>query len=334
MSESSARERRAGMKDLISISDWSADRMRRVLDLALRIKRHPETVCDAMRDRTLVMLFEKPSLRTRLSFEAGMTQMGGHAIYYDLGRSPFGKGKETIEDTARVISRYADIIMGRLFEHSVMRAMATHATVPVINGLTNDEHPTQILADFMTILEQKGRLDGVTLAYVGDGLNNVTHSLMLAGAKLGMNVRVGSPPDASYRPDPAVVRRASRFAAQTGAIIEVADGAPPAVRGADIVYTDTWMSYHIPEEQRQERLTRFLPYQVNAALMKRAKKTAVFMHCLPAVRGCEVTDEVIDGPQSVVFDEAENRLHVHKAIMLHLLGAEPADRPGRRGAGR
>lgn len=314
------------MKDLISISDWTARRIRRVLDLALDLKRNPAAYRDVLRDRTLVMLFEKPSLRTRLSFEAGMTQMGGHAIYYDLGRSPFGRGKESIEDTARVISRYADIVMARLFEHSIIRALAAHAAIPVINGLTNDEHPTQILADLMTILEHKGRLQGVTLAYVGDGLNNVTHSLMLAGAKMGMNVRVGSPDDASYRPDPAVVRRASKFAAKTGARIEVARGAVDAVRGADVVYTDTWMSYHIPEEQMNDRKVRFMPFQVNAALMRRAKRSAVFMHCLPAVRGCEVTDDVIDGPRSVVFDEAENRLHIHKAIMVHLLGAAPGGR--------
>ncbi len=307
------------MKDLLSISDWTAARIRSVLALGLDLKRDPAKYRDAMRDMTLVMLFEKPSLRTRVSFEAGATQMGGHAIYYDLGTSPLGKGKESVEDTARVLSRYADVIMARLFRHRDIVALAKHATVPVINGLTNDEHPTQILADLMTILEKKGRLEGLTLAYLGDGLNNVTHSLMLAAAKVGMNVRIGCPDDPAYRPDPAVVRRTALCAGKTGSAVEITAGAAAAAKGADVVYTDSWMSYHIPEEQMAGRKARFAPYQVNAALMKGARKGAIFMHCLPAVRGCEVTAEVIDGPQSVVFDEAENRLHVHKAIMLHLL---------------
>ncbi len=307
------------MKDLLSISDWTAPRIRSVLALGLDLKRDPAKYRDAMRDMTLVMLFEKPSLRTRVSFEAGATQMGGHAIYYDLGTSPLGKGKESVEDTARVLSRYADVIMARLFRHRDIVALAKHAMVPVINGLTNDEHPTQILADLMTILEKKGRLEGLTLAYLGDGLNNVTHSLMLAAAKVGMNVRIGCPDDPAYRPDPAVVRRTALCAGKTGSAVEITAGAAAAAKGADVVYTDSWMSYHIPEEQMAGRTARFAPYQVNAALMKGARKGAIFMHCLPAVRGCEVTAEVIDGPQSVVFDEAENRLHVHKAIMLHLL---------------
>ncbi|MBU4459081.1 MAG: ornithine carbamoyltransferase [Verrucomicrobia bacterium] len=307
------------MKDLLSISDWTAARIRSVIALGLDLKRDPAKYRDAMRDMTLVMLFEKPSLRTRVSFEAGATQMGGHAIYYDLGTSPLGKGKESVEDTARVLSRYADVIMARLFRHRDIVALAKHATVPVINGLTNDEHPTQILADLMTILEKKGRLEGLTLAYLGDGLNNVTHSLMLAAAKVGMNVRIGCPDDPAYRPDPAVVRRTALCAGKTGSAVEITAGAAAAAKGADVVYTDSWMSYHIPEEQMAGRKARFAPYQVNAALMKGARKGAIFMHCLPAVRGCEVTAEVIDGPQSVVFDEAENRLHVHKAIMLHLL---------------
>jgi ornithine carbamoyltransferase len=307
------------MKDLLSISNWTAARIRSVLALGLDLKRDPAKYRDAMRDLTLVMLFEKPSLRTRVSFEAGATQMGGHAIYYDLGTSPLGKGKESVEDTARVLSRYADVIMARLFRHRAIVALAKHATVPVINGLTNGEHPTQILADLMTILEKKGRLEGLTLAYLGDGLNNVTHSLMLAAAKVGMNVRIGCPDDPAYRPDPAVVRRTALCAGKTGSAVEITAGAAAAAKGADVVYTDSWMSYHIPEEQMTGRMARFAPYQVNAALMKGARKGAIFMHCLPAVRGCEVTAEVIDGPQSVVFDEAENRLHVHKAIMLHLL---------------
>ncbi len=314
------------MKDLVSIAQWSAARIRRLLDLALDVKRHSGRYRDAMRDRTLVMLFEKPSLRTRVSFEAAMTQMGGHAIYYDLGSSPLGRGKESVEDTARVLSRYADAIMARMFRHADIVALARHSGVPVINGLTNDEHPTQILADLLTILERKGRLDGLTLAYVGDGLNNVTHSLMLGVARLGLHMRIGCPDEAAYRPDPAVVRRAARLARASGARIDIVADAREAVRGADVVYTDSWMSYHIPEEQKAERMARFLPYQVNSALMRRARRSAIFLHCLPAVRGCEVTDEVIDGPRSAVFDEAENRLHIHKALLLHLVAGVPAPR--------
>ncbi len=316
------------MNDLISISQWTADRIERVLELAVDVKRRSREYRLALADRTLVMLFEKPSLRTRVSFEAAMTQLGGHAIYYELGTSPLGKGKETLEDTARVLSRYADAIMARLYRHADIVALARHATVPVINGLTNDEHPTQILADLMTILEHKRKLRGLTLAYLGDGLNNVTHSLLLAAARVGLHMRVGCPDDPAYRPDPAVVARARQIARRTGAQIAITADARAAVRGADVVYTDSWMSYHIPADQLEERRARFAPYQVTAALMRRARAGAIFLHCLPATRGYEVTDEVIDGPQSVVLDEAENRLHVHKAVLLHLVAGVGA--PARR----
>ncbi len=307
------------MKDFLTMAQCPSGLLRDLIDLTLEVKRRPAAFADTMRRRTLVMLFEKPSLRTRVSFETGMSQMGGHAIYYDLGKSPFGKGKESIEDTARVLSRYADLIMARLFEHQVIVELARHATVPVINGLTNDAHPTQILADLVTIREHKGPLKGLTLAYLGDSRNNVTHSLLAGCTKVGMSVRVGCPPGAEFNPDPAMVKMANGFAKRTGGHIVITDDPAEAVRGADIVYTDSWMSYHIPEEQTAARRKVFLPYQVNARLMRKAKKNAIFMHCLPTTRGCEVTAEVVDGPQSVVFDEAENRLHAHKAIMLRLL---------------
>lgn len=309
------------MKDLVSLADWPQKAMLETIDLGIALKRRPGDYARAMERRTLVMLFEKPSLRTRISFEIGMTQMGGHAIYYDLGTSPLGAGKETVEDTAKVLSRYADVIMARLFSHATIAGLARHATVPVINGLTNDEHPTQILADLMTIVEHKRRLKGLTLAYLGDGCNNVTHSLMLGCAKVGMSIRVACPREPAFSPDPKVLKRALKIARTTGAAVDVTDDAARAIRGADVVYTDSWMSYHIPEEQMAVRRERFMPYQITGALMRKAAKDAIFMHCLPAVRGCEVTAEVIDGPQSVVFDEAENRLHIHKAIMLRLLDA-------------
>lgn len=309
------------MKDLVSLADWPRKAIDDTLALGLDLKRNPAKYASVMERRTLVMLFEKPSLRTRVSFEIGMTQMGGHAIYYDLGTSPLGAGKETVEDTAQVLSRYADVIMARLFEHSTIVGLANHATIPVINGLTNDEHPTQILADLMTIVEHKGRLEGLRLAYLGDGRNNVTHSLMLGCAKVGMHLRVGCPREPAFSPHPDFVKRALKIARTTGAEVDITDNAARAVRGADVVYTDSWMSYHIPEEQMAGRRERFMPYQITGELMRKAKKNAIFMHCLPAVRGCEMTADVIDGPQSVVFDEAENRLHIHKAIMLRLMSA-------------
>jgi ornithine carbamoyltransferase len=307
---------RRSMKDLIEIAQMSPKALRALLDLGHDLKRRPAHYARAMEGRTLCMLFEKPSLRTRVSFETGMSQLGGHAIHYDLGGSPFGAGKESIADTARTLSRYVDVIMARLFAHRDLLALAKHATVPVINGLTDDAHPTQALADLLTIEERTGRLAGRTLAYLGDGHNNVTHSLLAACAKTGMHVRVASPP--GHAPEARALRRAQAFARASGATIQVTERPAEAVRGADVVYTDTWMSYHIPEEQKPSRMKLFLPYQVNAALMRRAQRNAIFLHCLPAQRGCEVTDEVMDGPASAVFDQAENRLHMHKAVMLTL----------------
>lgn len=308
------------MKDLLTIADCSPAWINGTLDLALDVKRRPEAYAEAMKRRTLIMIFEKPSLRTRVSFETGMTQMGGHAIYYDMSTSPLGAGKESIQDTARVLSRFVDVVMARLFSHATMRDMARHATVPVINGLTDYAHPTQILADLMTVREHKGALKGLKLAYLGDSNNNVTHSLLAGCAKVGMHIAVGCPDDPVYRPGPAPLRKAQAAAKKSGSEIVVTADPAAAVAGADVVYTDSWMSYHIPSEQMEARVRALMPYQVTAGLMKKARKNALFMNCLPAQRGCEQTAEVIDGPQSVVFDEAENRLHAHKAVLLKLLG--------------
>jgi len=308
------------MNHLITLESWSSAAILRVLDLADRVKAAPREYCDAMRRKTLMMIFEKPSLRTRVSFETGCTQMGGHAIFYDLATSPLSSGKENVADLVRVVSRYVDIIMGRLFEQAHIEEMARLASVPVINALTNYEHPCQILADLQTIREKKGGLKGLTLAYLGDGNNNVTHSLLFGCAKVGMTIRVGCPPGSEYEPLPAVLASARKTGKKTGAEVVVTSDALEAARGADVVYTDSWMSYHIPQHKQESRVKVFTPYQVNAKLMKAAKKDAIFMNCLPAVRGYEQTAEVIDGPNSVVFDEAENRLHVQKAIMLTLLG--------------
>lgn len=309
------------MTHLITLKDWSPEQIREVLTLAKDVKANPEKYERAMQRKTLLMIFEKPSLRTRLSFEAGMTQMGGHAIYYHTGNSPMGSGKETISDSIKTASRFVDVIMARLFKHTDLQEMAEHATVPVINALTDDSHPCQILADLQAIEEKKGTLTGLKLAYLGDGFNNVTHSLMFGGTKMGMHVSVGSPAGADYSPRVDVVAACEKFAAASGGSVTVTDDPIAAIKEADVVYTDSWMSYHIPKDQEEARINKFMPYQVNAALMAHAKPDAVFMNCLPAIRGCEQTAEVIDGPQSIVFDEAENRLHAQKAVILTLCNA-------------
>lgn len=309
------------MEHLISLNQWSAEKIRQVLDLAKEVKADPRKYENAMHRKTLLMIFEKPSLRTRLSFEAGMSQMGGHAIYYHTGNSPMGSGKESISDSIKTASRFVDIIMARLFKHSDLLEMAEYATVPVINALTDDSHPCQILADLQAIEEKKGRLAGLKLAYLGDGFNNVTHSLMFGGTKMGMHVSVGSPAGAEYSPRADVVADCERFAAESGGSVFVTDDPVAAIKDADVVYTDSWMSYHIPKDQEAARIAKFMPYQVNSELMAHAKPDAVFMNCLPAIRGCEQTAEVIDGPQSIVFDEAENRLHAQKAVILTLCNA-------------
>ena len=307
------------MRHLTTLESWPAELIAEVLDLAARVKRTPGDYAEAMRRRTLMMIFEKPSLRTRISFEVGMAQMGGSAIFYDLSTSPLGSGKENLGDMIHVVSRYVDLIMARLFEQAHIEEMARLSRVPVINGLTNYSHPCQILADLLTIREHKGRLQGLTLAYLGDANNNVTHSLLFGGAKAGMHVRVGCPEAGEYRPVASVLESAARTARETGGSVFVTADPREAAHGADVVYTDSWMSYHIPVHKLEARVRVFTPYQVNAALMACAKPDAIFLNCLPAQRGYEQTAEVIDGPQSVVFDEAENRLHAQKAVMLKLL---------------
>jgi len=308
------------MEHLISLKEWSPEKIRSVLDLAKDVKSNPDKYKDAMARKTLLMIFEKPSLRTRLSFEAGMTQMGGHAIYYNTSTSPMGSGKETISDSIKTASRFIDVIMARLFKHEDLLEMADFSTVPVINALTDDSHPCQILADLQAIEEKKGAVAGLKLAYLGDGFNNVTHSLMYGGTKMGMHVSVGSPAGADYSPRADVVSDCTSFADESGGSISITDDPVAAIKDADVVYTDSWMSYHIPKDQEEARIAKFMPYQVNSELMAHAKPDAIFMNCLPADRGCEQTAEVIDGPQSIVFDEAENRLHAQKAVILTLCG--------------
>ncbi|MFH1455908.1 MAG: ornithine carbamoyltransferase [archaeon] len=307
------------MKHLICLKDISKEEILQLVNKAVNIKRNPSDYSTILKDKTLLMIFEKPSLRTRVSFETGMTRMGGHAIYYNTSTSPMGK-KESIADTVKAASRYVDIIMARLFSHRSMEEMAQHSDVPVINGLTDFSHPCQILSDLQTILEKKGKLVGLKIAYLGNSNNNVTHSIMYGCLKVGMNVSIGCPSGTEYEPLPSVVEECKRICLESGSTLTITHNAMEAVRDADVIYTDSWMSYHIPENQKEERLRIFQPFQVNAYLMSHAKSNAIFMNCLPAMRGYEQTAEVIDGPQSVVFDQAENRLHMQNAILLKLLG--------------
>lgn len=306
-------------KDLLSLNDWNGDELNELIDKAIEMKKHPEKYYEVLKNKTLLMIFEKPSLRTRVSFEVGMTQLGGHAIFYSIKDSPLGK-KETIEDTAKCASRYVDIIMARLFKFSDTLALARSSDVPVIDALSDENHPCQIICDLQAIKEKKGKLKGLKLVYLGDAKNNVTYSLMHGCAQVGMDISVGCPEGAEYSPAQVKIEETQKICARTGARFVLTHNAIEAVRDADIVYTDSWMSYGIAADKEEERKKMFMPYQVNTTLMKHAKKDAIFMNCLPAMRGYEQTAEVIDGPQSIVFDQAENRLHAQKAIMLKLLG--------------
>ena len=307
------------MRHLLSLEDWSGEEMAEAIAKAREVKANPGAYAEAMRGKTLCMIFEKPSLRTRLSFETGATQLGGHAIYYDTSRSPMGAGKESIGDTMQTMCRYVDIIMARLFKHEDLLEMAKYATVPLINALTNFSHPGQILADLQTVEEHLGSLKGRKIAYFGDAFNNVTHSLMFGCPKMGMELWVACPEGAEYEPAAGVLESARKSAAAAGVELRVTHDPKEAAKGADVLYTDSWMSYHIPPEQKEARVKIFEPYRVTEELLGMAKGGAVFLNCLPAIRGMEQTAGVIDGPQSVVFDEAENRMHVHKALMLLLL---------------
>ena len=306
------------MLHLLTLKDWPQHLIEEVVRLAIDVKRDPQSYDNAMYRKTLFMIFEKPSLRTRVSFEAGMNQLGGHAIFYDLINSPLRSGKENIHDTVKTISRYGDLIMARLFDHRHLEEMAAFSEIPVINGLTDFTHPCQILADLLTIFEEKGFWKGHTLAYLGDSNNNVTHSLLYGCSKTGIHVQVGCPPDKTFQPNPTVVEEAKALGRQTDAHVLVTEDPNEAMHGADIIYADSWMSYHIPPKELEKRVETLRPYQVNGALMKKAQPDAIFMNCLPAMRGYEQTAEVIDGPQSVVFKQAENRLHAQKAIMIKL----------------
>jgi len=303
-------------RDFLTLHDWSRDELQRALDLAdeLKQRQHSGEFFQPLRGKTLGMIFSKASTRTRLSFEVGMFQLGGHALFLSGNDLQLRRG-ETIADTARVFSRYVDGIMIRTFSQKDVAELAEWASIPVINGLTDLHHPCQVLADLQTIREKKGALAGLKLAYIGDG-NNMAHSLLEGGAKFGMHVVVACPE--GYDPDPAIVARAQADARASGAKVEVTHDPQEAAAGADVLYTDVWASMG-QEAEAEARKQAFAGFQINGGLLKLAHPEAIFLHCLPAHRGEEVTAEVIDGPQSVIFDEAENRLHAQKALLALLL---------------
>ncbi len=303
------------LRHLCTLDDLNRDELHRILELASEVKANLDAWRTALAGKTLAMIFQKKSTRTRVSFEVGMFQLGGSALFLGASDIQIGRG-ETVADTARVISRYCDIIMARVYAHSDIEELAAHATVPIINGLSDALHPCQVLADLQTIQEHFGRLKGLHMAYVGDG-NNMAHSLMLGCSRVGMDFTCVSPK--GYEPDQAYVDAARAHAAVEGSTVTVSNDPVEGVRGADILYTDVWASMG-QEAEQQERLARFQGFMVDAPMMARANDGAVFMHCLPAHRGEEVSAKVCDGPQSIIFDEAENRLHAQKALMLFLLG--------------
>jgi ornithine carbamoyltransferase len=307
------------MKHLISLHDLKTEEIIDLLDLADRLKAqqkagqpHPW-----LAGKTLGMIFAKSSTRTRVSFEVGMYQLGGHALFLSSQDIQLGRG-ESIADTARVMSRYLDGIMIRTFAHQDVIDLAHFGSIPIINGLTDLMHPCQVLADLQTIREHKGRLQGLKLAYLGDG-NNMANSLLHGAAKCGMHVAVASP--AGYECDPVCIKQARQDAALAGSEVLITDDPVAAIKDADVVYTDTWVSMG-QEAEKAQRIALFGAYQVNSELMKHARPDAIFMHCLPAYRGYEVSDAVLDGPASVIFDEAENRLHAQKAVLVRLLNPQ------------
>jgi ornithine carbamoyltransferase len=305
------------VRHLLKISDFSKKDCEKVISRAFDIKNNPVKYREAMKDETLLMIFEKPSLRTRVSFETGMQQLGGHAIFYSIVDSPLGK-KENISDTAKVASRYVDLIAARVFKRQDIWDLAKYSEVPVINMLDDFAHPCQILADFMSIKEKKGHLKNLKMAYFGDAHNNVTYDLMRMCAMYGFQMDVACPDGVEYTPEQIVLDEVKELSKETGAEINITHHALDAAKDGDIIYTDSWMSYGIPFEKEEERKKAFMPFQVNMKILEAAKEGVIFMNCLPAMRGYEQTAEVIDGPHSIVFDEAENRLHAQKSLMLFL----------------
>jgi ornithine carbamoyltransferase len=305
----------SGLRHFLRDDDLSPAEQAEVLEVAAELKKDPFSRRPLEGPRGVAVIFDKNSTRTRFSFEMGIAQLGGHAVVVD-GRSTQLGRDETLQDTAKVLSRYVDAIVWRTFGQDRLEAMASTATVPVVNALSDEFHPCQVLADLQTVAERKGSLKGLRLSYFGDGANNMAHSLMLGGVTAGIHVTVAAPD--GFAPDPAVVAAAEQRARATGASVTVTADADVAAAGADVLVTDTWTSMG-QEDDGLDRVKPFLPFQVNAQLVGRADSEAIVLHCLPAHRGDEITDEVMDGPSSAVWDEAENRLHAQKALLVWLL---------------
>jgi ornithine carbamoyltransferase len=302
-------------KDFLTLATIEKTDLEALLELTAEVKKEPKEFKKVLKRKVLAMIFQKSSTRTRVSFEVGAYQLGGTALFLSSADLQLGRG-ETLADTAQVLSRYVDGIMARVYAHADVAELAAHATVPVINGLSDQYHPCQALADYFTMKEQVGELAGKKLCFVGDS-NNVYRSLVYGGIKLGVHVTLAAPK--AYQPDEAFLNAARQAAEGSGVKLEVFEDPKAAVVGADVIYTDVWASMG-QEAERAERLRVLAPYQVNRALMEAAGPQVHFMHCLPAHRGEEVTDEVADSPASVIFDEAENRLHAQKALMIRLMG--------------
>jgi len=306
-------------RHLLTLDDLSAQDIAGLFELAadLKNKRRNGILHPHLSGKTLAMIFEKPSLRTRVTFEAGMTQLGGHAIYLTPADIRLGQ-RETVQDAARNLARWVDGIVARTFSHQMVERLAGYSRIPVINGLTDSHHPVQILCDLFTLWEKRGRVKGLRVVFVGDG-NNVCHSWLEGAAKFGLHFTLACPK--GYEPDAALLARAHAQASESGATLTVTHDPAAAARGADVLYTDVWTSMG-QEEDRARRLKDFQGFQVDDRLVGLAASDVLVMHCLPAHRGEEITDEVMDGPHSIVFDEAENRLHMQKAILVRLLGNE------------
>jgi len=308
------------MKHLLTLHDWTTQDIYETLDLADKLKYEQKNgiTHHHLKGKTLGMIFSKSSTRTRVSFEVGMYQLGGSALFLSANDIQLGRG-ESIYDTANVLSRFLDGIMIRTFKQTDVEDLARYGSIPIINGLTDLVHPCQILADFQTIREHKdGQLKGLKLAYIGDG-NNMAHSYLYGGAKAGLNVSIATPPN--YMCDAEVVKNALEDAKETGAKLVITHDPAEAIKDADIVCTDTWVSMG-QESEKEEKIKQFSKYQINKELFSHADKDAIFLHCLPAYRGYEVTEDIIDGPMSRIFDEAENRLHAQKAVMVKLMGQQ------------
>jgi ornithine carbamoyltransferase len=302
------------MRHILSDFDLSSHELKEVLDLSEQIKANPGEYGNAMKNKTLIMLFELPSLRTRVSFEAGMNQLGGHAIFYSVEGGGFTRS-ETLSDGIKNLNRYVDFIMARVLKQEAMEKIGAAATIPVINGMTEVYHPCQTIADLLTVKEHKGELGGLKIAYVGDGGCNTANSTMIGCSSAGMDVTVVCPDNPKYSPAESVLKKVKGHSGKT---VKVSHDPAKGVAGADVIYTDVWVSAGM-EAENEARLKAFKPFQVNAELVGKAKKDCIVMHCLPAHRGYEITSEVMDSPQSVVFDQAGNRMHAQKGLLVWLL---------------